>query len=74
MNFQINIEKVASCATSTVSEDPALFYSYPHSPKREAVGICPSKGKFHSPVLSGQVNRAAALRHVLGGSDETPPF
>lgn len=53
-----------SCATSLVSEDPALFYSYPHSSKTWTVGICHSKGYFHSPVLGRQVNWSAALRRV----------
>jgi len=54
------------------SEDPAVFYSYPHSPERRAVGICPSKGKYNSPVFSGQVNQSPA--HVLRVSGENPPF
>lgn len=55
---------MVSCATSLISEDSALCYSCPHSPKTRTVGICPSKGYFNSPLLTGQVNQSAALRCV----------
>ena len=37
-----------SCATSVVSEDPALFYSYPHSPKRRHLSF---EGEFSFPSV-----------------------